>query len=330
MSLHASSENTSITGRRFMVSAFAGVLTLVAAGAMFIAPQSLAQTATPAGAASVPALGKIDLDKDPVVADLNGVKVMRSEVFNYIGSLPEQVRQMPLQTLFPLALDQVLNNRIIGIKADTAKLESDPEVTQLMQTAKEQIVRNVYVERELKNNVSEKDLKKAYDKMLTGFEKVEEVRARHILVADEAKARDIIKKINEGAKFEDLAKESSDTPTSQNGGDLGYFAKSEMVPEFAEAAFKLAPGSVSKDPVKTQFGWHVIKVEDKRQRPEPTFESVKPQIEAQVRRGQLNTMLAKWQKEAKITKFDINGEPVKDAPKAAEPAKTEAPAEKKK
>ena len=145
--------------------------------------------------------------------------------------------------------------------------------------------------------------------MLEGFEKVEEIHARHILVPDEAKAKEIIKKLDGGAEFKDLAKESSDGPTAANGGDLGYFAKSEMVPEFAEAAFALQPGTYTKEPVKTQFGWHVIKVEEKRQRPEPQFEAVKPQLEAQIRREKLNTMLEQWQKEASIKKFDINGEP---------------------
>lgn len=286
-----------------------------------IAPAAAEQSSKPAdtqpaetdsAAGTVPGLKM----GDPVVAKIGGQDVLRSEVFNYITTLPEQIRQMPLQNLFPLALDQVLNNRIIGEKADAAKLDADPEVTKILDQAKGQIVRNVYVERELNKAVSQKELLKAYETMLSAQEKVEEVHARHILVADESKARDIIAKLNDGAKFEDLAKESTDGPTAANGGDLGYFAKAEMVPEFAEAAFSIAPGSVSKDPVKTQFGWHVIKVEEKRQRPEPQFETVKPQLEAQIRREKLNTMLETWQKESKIEKFDINGEAIK-----AEPAK---------
>ena len=339
MSLETSTEQKGKAGRGLMVAAVAGVITLVAAGTMMMPHESEAESAkkgaaattetggvekiAPSAADAQPAAatgesGTIQMG-DPVVAEIGGEKVLRSEVFNYISTLPEQIRQMPLQTLFPLALDQVLNNRIIGIKAEQAKMEADPEVTKLLENAKGQIVRNVYVERELNKAISQKDLLKAYEKMLEGFEKVEEVRARHILVTDEAKAKEIIAKLDKGAKFEELTKESADAPTAQNGGDLGYFAKTEMVPEFAEAAFNIAPGSYSKEPVKTQFGWHVVKVEEKRQRPEPQFELVKPQLEAQVRREQLNRMLEKWQKEASIKKYDINGEPVK----------AEAPAKKK-
>ncbi len=341
MSLETSTEQKGKAGRGLMVAAVVGVISLAAAGTMFMSHESDAEPAKKGAAAAKSETGGVEKIApasadtpaastagqsgtiqmgDPVVAEVGGEKVLRSEVFSYISTLPEQIRQMPLQTLFPLALDQVLNARIIGMKADQAKMDSDPEVTKLLETAKGQIVRNVYVERELNKAVSQKDLLKAYETMLEGFEKVEEVRARHILVAEEDKARDIIAKLDGGAKFEDLTAESADTPTAQNGGDLGYFAKTEMVPEFAEAAFNITPGSYSKTPVKTQFGWHVVKVEEKRQRPEPQFELVKPQLEAQVRREQLNRMLEKWQKEASIKKFDINGEPIK----------TETPPAKKK
>lgn len=265
-----------------------------------------------AAAAAAPA-GDLKMG-DPVVAKIGGDDIKRSEVFTLITTLPDNVKQMPLEQLFPLALDQVINNKIVGEKADKAKLESDPEVTKLMSQAKTQIIRNVYVEHELGKMVSDKDLQKAYDKAVADMPK-EEIHARHILVKDEATAKDIIKQLDGGAKFEDLAKQSTDGPTASNGGDLGFFNKTQMVPEFADAAFKLKPGTYSKEPVKTQFGWHVIKVEEKRPVTPPKFEAVKTQLDAQVRREKLGTMLEQWQKEASIKKFDINGEPVKSEPK---------------
>lgn len=330
MSAETQNEQGGKSGRGLVVAAVVGVLAIAAAGTMVMSQKSDAQTGADADAAppkaeavasagepaaqgdSIPLGDGTNLRMgDPVVAEIGGEKIMRSDVFNFIATLPEQVRQMPLQTLFPLALDQVLNNKIVTMKANEAKIAADPEVEKLMETAKEQIVRNVYVERELGKAVSQKDLLKAYEKVLEGFERVDEVRARHILVPDEEKARAIIKQLDEGAKFEDLVKDSVDAPTAQNGGDLGYFSKDQMIPEFAEAAFALAPGKYSKEPVKTQFGFHVVKVEEKRKRPEPEFELLKPQLEAQVRREKLNGMLESWQKDAKIKKFDINGDAVK-------------------
>lgn len=283
------------------------------------APQDTAAQA-PAAQEQAGMVGDIKIG-DPVVAKIGDQEVKRSEVFSFIATLPEQVRQqMPLDMMFPLALDQVLNNRIIGEKADAAQLESDPEVSNLVEQAKDNIVRNVYIERELTKAVSQKELLKAYETALEGFEKVEEVHARHILVKDEETAREIIAKLEQGEAFEELAKQSTDGATAVNGGDLGYFSKADMIPEFSDAAFKLAPGAHSKEPVKSQFGFHIIKVEGKRQRPEPQFEELKPQLEAQLRRDKLNAMLEGWQKAAAITKYDINGDPI-PAPAAAEPAK---------
>lgn len=247
---------------------------------------------------------------DPVVAKMGKDEIKRSEVLGFITGLPDQVKQMPLEQLFPMALDQVINNKLAGDKSASAKLDSDPEVKKLMEQAKSQIERNVYVERELGKMVTESDLKKAYDKAVEQMPK-EEIHARHILVKDEATAKDIIKQLDKGAKFEELAKQSTDGPTAANGGDLGFFTKQAMVPEFADAAFKLKPGTVSKEPVKTQFGWHVIKVEEKRPVTPPKFDDVKPQLDAQLRREKLGALFEKWQKEAGIKKFDINGEPIK-------------------
>lgn len=248
---------------------------------------------------------------NPVVANVNGEEIKRSDVFNFISGLPEQVRQMPIQTLFPLALEQVVNNRVINSMATSASLDADPEVEQLVTQAKGQIIRNVFVDRQISEQMTQKRLLKAYEDLLGTLGDVEEVKARHILVDDEAKARELVAQLDGGADFETLAKENSTGPSASRGGDLGYFAKNEMVAEFSDAAFKLNPGEYSKEPVKTQFGWHIIKVEEKRQRPEPDFEMVKPQLESQLRQQILAELLQKWQKEAKIKKFDINGEEIK-------------------
>ncbi len=340
MSIEQSGQKQPKTGKGPIVIATAGVLALVAAGGFFfmqnqgsVSPVALSAAETGGVETIAPAAGKKEEKKaeekaaaepakaeeivigDPVVAKMGTEEIKRSDVLNFIGTLPPQVQEMPVKDLFPMALDQVLNDRIVGKKAEQAQLEADPEVSKQLALAKAQIVRNVYIERELAKAVSQKDLLKAYEKALEGFERVDEVHARHILVKDEAAAQEIIKKLDEGKPFEELAKESTDAQTAVNGGDLGFFAKGQMIPEFSDAAFALEPGTYTKTPVKTQFGYHIIKVEEKRKRPEPQFEAVKPQLEAQVRREKLNSMLESWQKEAAIKKFDINGKPVSAEPK---------------
>jgi peptidyl-prolyl cis-trans isomerase C len=247
---------------------------------------------------------------NPVVAVVYDKEINRSDVFNFISNLPENVRQMPIQNLFPLALDQVVNNHVISEKAKNADLAEDKEVTELVDQAKEQIVRNVYLERQVDAAVTQKKLLASYEKLLKDISEIEETKARHILVEDEETAKAVIAELDGGADFVELAKEKSTGPSAERGGDLGYFAKNQMVPEFADVAFSLDKGAYTKDPVKTQFGWHVIKVEDRRNRPEPKFEDVKPQLEAQLRQQILADLVQDWQKEAKIQKFDINGEKV--------------------
>lgn len=253
---------------------------------------------------------------NPVVAKVNGTDVTRSEVLEFITTLPEQVRQMPLQNLFPMARDQVVNNKLVTEKTQAANLANDPEVQKLVEQAKVQIERNVYVEREVTAKVNDAELQKAYSELKAELAKVEEVKARHILVDTEEKAKEVITKLQGGAKFEDLVQEYSEGVTKETKGELGYLAKGEMVPEFADAAFALGKGQYTKAPVKTQFGWHVIESEDRRTRPAPGFDEVKQQLEAVVRQRQLQELVNSWQKDAKVEKFDINGKPEAAAPAA--------------
>lgn len=251
---------------------------------------------------------------NPVVAKVNGADVTRSEVLEFITTLPEQVRQMPLQNLFPMARDQVINNKLVTEKTQAANLASDPEVQALVEQAKVQIERNVYVEREVAAKLNDTELQKAYGELKAELAKVEEVKARHILVDTEEKAKEVITKLQGGAKFEDLVQEYAEGVTKETKGELGYFAKAEMVPEFSDAAFALGKGQYTKAPVKTQFGWHVIESEDRRTRPAPGFDEVKPQLEAVVRQRQLQELVNSWQKDAEVEKFDINGKPEAAAP----------------
>ena len=145
---------------------------------------------------------------------------------------------------------------------------------------------------------------KLYDEAIKQVKAEEEVHARHILVVSEDEAKAILAQLKGGADFVALAKEKSKDPGSaESGGDLGYFTKEQMVPEFAEVAFKLGKGQLS-DPVKTQFGWHVIKVEDKRIRPTPTFEQVKPQIENYVAHRAQAEMVENLRKSATVERLD--------------------------
>lgn len=299
--------------KKILLAVVAVVVVAAVAGVMAVmSPNGVAESEKGEGA-STQVAGEMPEIKmgNPVVAKVNGNDIMRTDVLNFISTLPLQVRQQPIQELFPAALDQVVGNRVLSEKSKEAGLDEDPEVLQLLEQAKGQIIRNVYVERQIAERMTQKRLLKAYEDVLNTLEEVQETRASHILVETEDEAKDLIAKLDEGADFAELAKEYSKGPTGENGGDLNYFAKDQMVPEFADAAFALDVGQYSKAPVQTQFGWHVIKVTDRRVRPEPEFEALKPQLENQVRQEILMELLKEWEKGVKIEKFDINGDPVK-------------------
>lgn len=259
---------------------------------------------------------------DPIVAKVDGADVKRSAVVTYIQTLPPQLKQVPLASLFPLALDQVVNQQIVENKASKADLESDPEVTKRLAEAKQQIIRAVYLEKEIEKKLSESRLKDAYSKFKDEQGKIEEIRASHILVDTKEKADELIQKLDSGAKFEDLAKENSKDNSKANGGDLGYFTQKDMVPEFANAAFKLNKGESTNTPVKTQFGWHIIKLTDKRTRPVPSYEEVKPALAANERRELLNEIIKNWRDSADVETFDINGKPVAKSDQKKEETKS--------
>lgn len=263
---------------------------------------------------------------NPVVAKVDGQDITRVDVFRYIKMMPANVQQLPPTTVYPLALEQVINTRMVQNKADKAGLENDPEVTSQLALAKQQIIRGVYIQKELDKQISDADLKAKYDDVIGKQPATEEIEASHILVDDKAKAEEIIKKLEGGADFGKLAAEYSNDPGNKDkGGDLGWFSKADMVPAFSEAAFAIKPGEISKEPVETQFGWHVIKVADKRERAKPTFEEVKPMLLTEMRREKLEGMLDQWRKTASVERYDINGDAMKGETNEVAPAAGEEP-----
>lgn len=261
---------------------------------------------------------------NPVVAKVDDAEITRVDVYRYIKTLPENIQKLPPAAVYPLALEQVVNTKLVENKANGANLESDPEVVKQLTMAKEQIVRGVFIQREVDSKITDADLKKAYDDYVSKLETVEERQARHILVDSEDKAKAIIADLEKGGDFAAIAKEKSIDPAAQNGGDLGWFTKADMVPDFANAAYALEKGAYSKAPVKSRFGYHIIQVTDVREQAKPTFEETKPFLQSQLRRDTLENLVKEWRGNAKIEQFDINGEPVQTAvPAPAEAAPAE-------
>jgi peptidyl-prolyl cis-trans isomerase C len=261
--------------------------------------------------------------KDPVVAMVNGQPVRLSELEVAQQSLPQQYRNMPLQAVFPALLDRIIDSKLVVQEGKKSKVNEDPAFKKRMAFVEEQVLQDFWIQREIARKVTAEKLQQRYEERLKSMPSEEEVHARHILVATEDEAKAIIADLKKGTAFDKLAKEkSTDKASGAEGGDLGWFKKSDMVKEFADAAFALKKGELTETPVKTQFGYHVIKLEDRRKAPPPAFEELADQLREEMSREAVTAQLDQLRSGAKIEKFNMDG----SKPEAAAPAKPAAPA----
>jgi peptidyl-prolyl cis-trans isomerase C len=283
----------------------------VALGGLLMAAPAVAQTA-PAGQAAQgqaaqgqAAQGQAKTE-DAVVAKVNGTEIRRSEVERVIATLPPQVQMMPPQMIMPAVIDQVINGKLIAQQGYKQNLQSTPEVKDRVKRAEERFVQEQFLTREVESRVTDERLREAYKKYLAENPAQDEVKARHILVESEDEAKQVIDQLKKGGDFAQVSKEKSKDPgAAQQGGDLGWFSKDQMVEPFAVAAFAMKPGDLSETPVKTQFGWHVIKVEDKRKSEPPAFEQVREELKGQVSEQIISEMVDQLRTQATIERFPL-------------------------
>ncbi|SDB08923.1 peptidylprolyl isomerase [Bauldia litoralis] len=244
--------------RRFPLGGLAIVATLALAG--------------PAVAQEAPA--------DMVVATLNGEPITAADLALAAAEFGDQLGQVAPERRDAALIDLVINIRLASKAAKDAGLESEPAVMRRLDLARDRTLYSEFLRTKFIAAVTDEAVKARFDEEIASFEPQEEVRARHILVKTEAEAKDIIAQLDKGADFAELATEASLDPGSgQSGGDLGFFKRGQMVKPFEEAAFDLKPGKYTKKPVQSDFGWHVILVEEKREEPPPTFESQAQRIQ---------------------------------------------------
>ncbi len=256
--------------------------------------------------------------KDPVVARVNGFDIYRSDIEEALRNLPPQARQQPLEKLYNGVLDNMIATTLVAQAARRAKLQDDPDVKRRLALIQDQMMAQLYFDRLIDKSINEQKLKAEYDKYIKTAPPREEVNARHILLPSEAEAKAVIDQLKKGADFAALAKDKSTDPAGRaSGGELGWFTKDEMVPEISDAAFKLKKGEFTETPVKTQFGWHVIKVEDRRKVDPPNFEQMRPQLFNQLARELVAEKMKELKASAKVEVFNSDGTKLGTPPAAA-------------
>jgi peptidyl-prolyl cis-trans isomerase C len=259
-------------------------------------------------------------DEDPVVARVNGVDIRQSDLAFAEEEIGGNMPTIPPEQKRDYLINYLVDVIVLSQAAEKQKLGDRPDVKRRLAFDHNRLLMESLLQDAGKSALSDEAERKVYDEAVKQVKNEEEVHARHILVPTEDEAKAMLSQLKCGADFATLAKEKSKDPGAAEGGDLGYFTKEQMVPEFSEVAFKLGKGQLS-DPVKTQFGWHIIKVEDKRTRPTPTFEQVKPQIENYVAHRAQAEMVENLRKSATVERLD--------KPAAADPSLNPAAPAKK-
>jgi peptidyl-prolyl cis-trans isomerase C len=251
---------------------------------------------------------------DTVVARVDGQEIRLSDVRAAIAELPPELRGAPENVIFPLVVDQLVTQKSLINAARAEKLDQQPEVKARIDKAVDQELQQALLRREIAPQLTDEALRARYQRDVAAKPGEEEVHARHILVTSEEDAKKaLVEARKPGADFAALATRLSTGPGAQQGGDLGFFKKADMVPEFADTAFKLQPGQIS-DPVRSPFGWHVIKVEERRSAPVPTYDESLEQLRQAAFEEAVQATVARIQASAKIERFNEDGSPRAETP----------------
>jgi peptidyl-prolyl cis-trans isomerase C len=262
--------------------------------ATFLLPASLALAQAPA--------------PDPVIARVDGTEIRLSELQAEAQRLPDELRGMPAPMLMPLLLDQMITQKAITAAARAQNLAQEPEVAARLRRAEDETLQQALITRAVAPALTDEALRARYQREVAGRPAEEEVRARHILVPTEAEARTALAEARRtGADFAEVARRRSTGPGSREGGDLGFFKRADMIPEFAESAFAMQPGQISENPVRTQFGWHVIKVEERRAVPPPAFEEARESLRQRAFEEAVTAEVERVRAGARIERFAMDG-----------------------
>jgi peptidyl-prolyl cis-trans isomerase C len=244
---------------------------------------------------------------DPVVANVEGHPILLSDLGDAVQSLPEQLRKMPFEVIYPTLLDRMVDHEALVLLARREKLDDDPKVKR----------EGALLERKAVPQVTDTAIQARYARDYANRPAIEEVHARHILVGSEAEAKRLIGELNKGADFATLARRFSKDPDNEHGGDVGFFRHDQVWPGFANLAFTLKPGEIAQAPIFNEFGWHVVQVLARRTVPLPSLVQAQDAIRKQLLEEAVRRVVAEAREGLRVHKFSLNGAPIYDPAAAA-------------
>lgn len=260
-----------------------------------------------ATASDVLSIGRTPADADPVVASVDGHLIRLSDLGTASDTLPENLRGMSFETLYPALLERTIDHQALVMMARRQALDEMPEIKRQMQDAVDRVLEAAYLQREAMPKVTDRAIQIRYNQEFGNRPATEEVRARHILVPTEAEANRILDELKNGADFATFARTRSKDPDGKRGGELGFFRREQVWPTFADLAFSLAPGQVGPQPIRNEFGWHVVEVEERRLVAPPPLSDVRDGIRQELTAQAIRTAIQQARAQLPVHEFNADG-----------------------
>lgn len=257
---------------------------------------------------------------DTVVARVDGQAIYASDVQDALSQLPPEYMNMPVESLFRAVVEQLIDRQLVLKRAREQNFANDLEVQKTLKQLEARVMEQVFLRRMVESKVTDEAVRRRYERDKNTLVREKKVRARHILVKTREEAVDLLREISRGKDFAQLARDKSIGPSKAQGGDLGYFTRSGMLPAFSDMAFSLKKGEVARAPIQTQYGWHVIKVEDIQEAAAPPLDEVKDELRAKMGEELIDAELKRLRDGAKLERFGMDGKPMAPPAPDADPA----------
>ena len=239
----------------------------------------------------------------PIVANVNNEDISLETMIHAMNDLPPEIQSQPFMSYYEDLLERVIDIKLFAQEGKKMKLDEEPSVRAAIDFVIEKVLMQAFLSKYVQENIKEENIKASYNNFIADETSREEIKASHILIDTESEAIDVINMLNDGDDFAELAKNKSTGPSGPSGGDLGWFKRGQMVPPFEKAAFSINRNEISQRPVQTQFGWHVIKIFDKRIPEAPSYESMKSKLIQDLERKIVSKKIQDLRNDALIEKL---------------------------
>ena len=239
----------------------------------------------------------------PIVANVNNEDISLETMIHAMNELPPEIQSQPFMSYYEDLLERVIDIKLFAQEGKKMKLDEEPSVRAAIDFVIEKVLMQAFLSKYVQENIKEENLKSSYNNFIADETSREEIKASHILMDTESEAIDVINMLNDGDDFAELAKNKSTGPSGPSGGDLGWFKRGQMVPPFEKAAFSLNKNEITQIPVQTQFGWHVIKIFDKRIPEAPSYENMKSKLIQDLERKIVSKKIQDLRNDALIEKL---------------------------